>query len=109
MVFVGKTFRGRCCEDRLSVVPSGTDVSRKLLPPSAGWTTVLILIPWRRQQDLAVASSNDLGQLLLQVGLLGKPTETKIRSECSSQFARWTDSNHSVIVQLTVYSYQYVR
>jgi len=56
-----------------------------------------------------VASSNALAQGLLQVGVLGKPTEIKIRSECSSQFARWTDSSHSLIVQLTVRSYQYVR
>ena len=56
-----------------------------------------------------MAPSNALAQHFLQVGLLVKPTEIKIRSGCSSQFARWTDSNHSVIVQLTVHSYQYVR
>lgn len=56
-----------------------------------------------------MASSNALAQHLLQVGLLGKPTEINIGSEPSSQFARWTDSNHSLTVQLTVHSYQYVR
>jgi hypothetical protein len=54
-----------------------------------------------------MASSNDLEQLLLQVGLLGKPTETKMRSECSSRFAWWTDSNHSIIVQLSILTSMY--